>query len=148
MENEVQETPAISDNLIQENQESSNEESSSSEYSNEESWAYRAGKAIGLKSKPPLINLEAIGKPKENKYKTKDEEATADFSEARHWIGIIMENSNFTKFVWCDNRQESLQSILFADMYDCHQGKSIKFKVERNMRVNSSQIDISQYYIT
>merc|ERR1711954_185164 len=55
---------------------------------------------------------------------------------------------DFSKFVWCKNRAESIQTILFADKYTRHRKKAIKFKVERNMRVNSSQIKIFYYYLT
>ena len=65
-----------------------------------------------------MLNLNDLGKPKSNKYKSKEEETTGEFGQAAHWIGIIMEEDDFTKFVWCDNRNKSLQSILNADKFD------------------------------
>ena len=59
-----------------------------------------------------------------------------------------MSEEDFTKFVWCENHGESLQSILNADIYDRHRRKSIKFKVERNMRINGQQLEIKEYYVT
>merc|ERR1711954_235965 len=72
----------------------------------------------------------------------------AGFKEAGNWIGFVMEEEDFTKFVLCDNRHESVQSILSADKYDRHRRKSIKFKVERNMRIQTTQLNIIEYYIT
>merc|ERR1712081_43692 len=103
---------------------------------------------IGLTSKPPLINLEDLGKPKVSKYKDIEEEKTGEFEDAGHWIGIIMEEAEFTKFVWSYNREESVQTILNADKYDRHRRKTIKFKVEKHMRINEKQLEIVDYYIT
>merc|ERR1711954_423687 len=122
------------------------------ESSDEESWAYKAGKAIGLKSKrqkPPLIDLDALKTQIEDKYKNRDEELEGEFKEASWWIGIVMELEDFRKFVWSEERkEESETTILFADIYDRHRRKAIKFKVERHLHINTKQIDIIEYYVT
>merc|ERR1712081_163034 len=103
---------------------------------------------IGLTSKPPLINLEELGKPKVSKYKDIEEEKTGEFEEAGHWIGILMEEEEFTKFIWSYNRNETLHTILNADKYDRHRRKTIKFKVEKHVRINGKQLEILDYYVT
>merc|ERR1711954_627510 len=47
-----------------------------------------------------------------------------------------------------ENREENDAAILNAIKYDRNQRKEIKFKVEWNIYVNRSQIDIEDYYIT
>merc|ERR1711954_592165 len=37
---------------------------------------------------------------------------------------------------------------LYADIYDKHRRRAIKFKVETNLHINTRQIDILDYYIT
>merc|ERR1712081_113057 len=97
---------------------------------------------------PPMLDLDSLSKNTSVKYKSKEEEATINFEEAGHWIGIAMEEDNFSMFVWCENRDESIQTILFADKYPRHRQKAIKFKVEKNMRVNSKELEIFEYYLT
>merc|ERR1711954_507932 len=146
--NELQETPAQSENIEDINNATADDESTETESSDEESWAYKAGRALGLKSKPPLINLDELGKMKTTKYKDIEEEKTGEFEEAGHWIGILMEEAEFTKFVWSFNCEETMQTILNADKYDRHRRKTIKFKVEKHMRINEKQLEIVDYYIT
>ena len=54
----------------------------------------------------------------------------------------------FKKFIWCNKREVNDLSLLNADTYDKNRRKAIKFKVEKNMRVNSKQLEIFEYYLT
>merc|ERR1711954_245745 len=146
--NELQETPAQSENIEELINALADDESTETESSDEESWAYKAGKVLGLKNKPPLINLDELGKMKTTKYKDIEDEKTGEFEEAGHWIGILMEEDEFTKFVWSYNHDETVQTILNADKYDRHRRKTIKFKVEKHMRINGKQLEIFEYYMT
>merc|ERR1711954_281073 len=146
--NELQETPAQSENIEELINALADDESTETESSDEESWAYKAGKVLGLKNKPPLINLDELGKMKTTKYEDTEEEKTGEFEEAGHWIGILMEEDEFTKFVWSYNHDETVQTILNADKYDRHRRKTIKFKVEKHMRINGKQLEIIEYYVT
>merc|ERR1712081_109699 len=74
------------------------------------------------------------------------EEIEYAFEDAGKWIGIVMEIKDFRKFVW--DKHESDQSVLFADKYDPDRRKSIKFKVEKHLYVNSQQLDIQECYVT
>merc|ERR1712081_35823 len=98
---------------------------------------------------PPLINLDTLKNQIEEKYKNREEELEGEFEEASWWIGIIMELEDFKKFIWSDVRkEESETTTLYADIYDRHRRKAIKFKVERHLHINSKQIDIIEYYVT
>merc|ERR1712081_114355 len=98
---------------------------------------------------PPLINLDALKNQIEEKYKNREEELKGEFEEASWWIGIIMELEDFRKFIWSDVRkEESETTTLYADIYDRHRRKAIKFKVERHLHINTRQIDILEYYVT
>merc|ERR1711954_114896 len=118
----------------------------------DESWAYKTGKVVGLKkkeSRPPLINLDELNKPSNFLYKTRDEELDASFEEASWWIGVLMDIQEFRKFIWTDKQEgESDTSVINADKFDKGRRKAIKFKVERNLRINQMQLDILDYYIT
>merc|ERR1711954_484451 len=50
--------------------------------------------------------------------------------------------------VWCDNKEKSDITILNAEKNDPNHRKAIKFKVEKNLWLNSQQIDILDYYLT
>merc|ERR1712081_148821 len=98
---------------------------------------------------PPLINLDALKNQIEEKYKNREEELKGEFEEASWWIGIIMELEDFRKFIWSDVRkEESETTTLYADKYNKHRRKAIKFKVERHLHINTRQIDILEYYVT
>merc|ERR1711954_26560 len=121
------------------------------ESTDDELWAYKAGKAVGLKSKrtkPPMINLDALKNEIDKKYSNRDEELDGEFEEASWWIGIIMELEDFRKFIWSDVRkEESETTMLNADIYDKHRQKAMKFKVEQTLHINTRQIDILEYYV-
>merc|ERR1711954_406595 len=131
---------------------SADDSTETDESSDKESWAYKAGQAIGLKNKrqkPPLINLDTLKNQIEEKYKNRKEELEGEFEEASWWIGIIMELEDFKKFIWSDVRKdESETTTLYADIYDRHRRKAIKFKVEKHLHINTRQIDILEYYVT
>merc|ERR1711954_421401 len=132
-----------------EEDETSNNESSSSSESDNEDWAYKAGKALGLSSKkPPLIDLEKLGAPSGKTFESKDEEIKFEFIEANKWIGIVMVIDDIKKFIWTYKKEQSENAMLFADIYDRDRRKAIKNKVERNLHVNSRQLEIDDYYLT
>merc|ERR1711954_276009 len=95
---------------------------------------------------PPLIDLDKVTSTLGQTFSTQGEEIKFAFEDAGKWIGFVMEIKDFRKFVW--DKRESDQSVLFADKYDPDRRKSIKFKVERHLYVNSQQIDIQEYYVT
>merc|ERR1712081_3497 len=98
---------------------------------------------------PPLINLDTLKNQIEDKYKNREEELDGEFQEASWWIGIIMELEDFKKFNWSDVRKdESETTTLYADIYDRHRRKAIKFKVEKHLHINTRQIEILEYYVT
>merc|ERR1712081_164651 len=47
-----------------------------------------------------------------------------------------------------NNETESDVSILNADKFDKNRRKAIKWKVEKNLRINRMQIEILEYYVT
>merc|ERR1712081_54559 len=47
-----------------------------------------------------------------------------------------------------NNKNESDVSILNANKFDKNRRKAIKWKVEKNLRINRMQIDILEYYVT
>merc|ERR1711954_81195 len=60
-----------------------------------------------------------------------------------------MEIQEFLEFIWSGKREgEADTSIINADKFDKGRRKAIKFKVERNLRINRMQLDILDYYIT
>merc|ERR1711954_471262 len=60
-----------------------------------------------------------------------------------------MEIQEFLEFIWSGKREgEADTSIINADKFDKARRKTIKFKVERNLRINCMQLDILDYYIT
>lgn len=72
-----------------------------------------------------------VGKTSGKTYTSKKAEINNEFSEAGWWLGLFMEMSELRKFVWCDKREDSDQSILFADMYNNNRHKAIKYNVEK-----------------
>merc|ERR1711954_260843 len=62
--------------------------------------------------------------------------------------GLIMTIDDFKKFIWSSKEDLSENSILFAEKYDKGRRISIKFKVEKNIRINGKQLEILDYYIT
>merc|ERR1711954_377634 len=97
----------------------------------------------------PLINLDAITKPSQTTYNSREEELDKSFEDANHWTGVIMTIEEFRSFVWSPQREEESEtSIINADKFDKSRRKCIKFKVEKHLRINRLQIDILDYYVT
>ena len=63
-------------------------------------------------------------------------------------MGIVLQMNDLRKFVWCVNKGETDTAIINAPKYDRHRQKAIKHKIERNLWINTDQIEISDYYIT
>merc|ERR1711954_182249 len=130
-----------------------NDESQNSSSSDDKSWAYKASGPKDnrkVEEKPPLINLDKINKRKTKEFDSRKEEVVDKFSEANWWFGVKMELDDFRKFIWSHkkNRKENDISILQADKNDKYRKQAIKFKVDRNLWINSDQLDIIDYYIT
>ena len=84
-----------------------------------------------------MINLDQLSKPSNFTHKTRDEELDASFEDASWWIGVLMDIQEFREFIWSGKREgESDTSIINADKFDKGRRKAIKFKVERNLRIN------------
>merc|ERR1711954_205377 len=71
-----------------------------------------------------------------------------EFDDAKKWFGLIMTINDFKKFIWSSKEDLSDNSILFVEKYDKGRRISIKFKVEKNIRINGNQLEILDYYIT
>merc|ERR1711954_142487 len=119
--------------------------------SDDESWAYKVGKTKGLKEdrvKPPLIDLDSLGRKELRKFKTREEELDMEFEDAGRWAGILMTINEFRKFIWSPKRPVNDVSVINADIYDNDRRKAIKWKVEKFLHINSDQLTIEDYYIT
>merc|ERR1711954_467238 len=130
-----------------------NDESQNSSSSDDKSWAYKASGPKDnrkVEEKPPLINLDEINKKVTKEYASRKEEVIDKFSEANWWFGVKMELEDFRKFIWSHKkeRRENDISILQADKNDKQRKQAIKLKVEKNLWINSDQLDIIDYYIT
>merc|ERR1711954_578365 len=130
-----------------------NDESQNSSSSDDKSWAYKASGPKENKKdeeKPPLINLDEINKKRTKEYASRKEEVIDKFSEANWWFGVKMELEDFRKFIWSHKkeRRENDISILQADKNDKQRKQAIKLKVEKNLWINSDQLEIIDYYIT
>merc|ERR1711954_342226 len=130
-----------------------NDESQNSSSSDDKSWAYKASgpkENKKVEEKPPLIKLDEINKKTTKEYASRKEEVIDKFSEANWWFGVKMELEDFRKFIWSHKkeRRENDISILQADKNDKQRKQAIKLKVEKNLWINSDQLDIIDYYIT
>merc|ERR1712081_57364 len=54
----------------------------------------------------------------------------------------------FKKFIWSNKNIISEHSMINAHCYDKDRRKTIKWKIEKYLRINDKQIDILDYYIT
>merc|ERR1711954_2097 len=103
----------------------------------------------GLRNKkPPMIDLDKLGDNAGRTFPSKDAKIRYEFIEASKWIGIVMIIDEFKKFIWSYKKEENKNAMLFADIYDRDRRKAIKSKVEKNIYVNSRQLDIEEYYLT
>merc|ERR1712081_117621 len=59
-----------------------------------------------------------------------------------------MSMKEFKKFIWSNKTIISEHSMINAHCYDNDRRKTIKWKIEKYLRINDEQIDILDYYIT
>ena len=59
-----------------------------------------------------------------------------------------MSLADFLKCVWCDHKKESEHTILYANKYEKSRAEAIQIKVESNLWINRTQVEIKEFYIT
>ena len=55
---------------------------------------------------------------------------------------------DFIKCLYCENKNESQQTILYAHKYDPDRREAIQIKIETQSYINRQQLQIEEYYIT
>ena len=101
------------------------------------------------KERPPLLNLDNLGKKPGKAHSIVKEELEEEFEEAGNWVGIRLTIEELQKYIWCKFRkQETDQTLLFAHRYDKDRRETIAHKIEKFLWIHSSQVEILEYYMT